>query len=176
MHGFISPPSPRSRLDRVAVYPGSFDPMTNGHVDIVNRSKALFSKVYVGILCNPQKAALFTLEERLDMLHELYADDDAIVVDSFDGLLVDYAEKVGAQAVIRGLRAPTDFEYELQMALMNQRLNDRIETLFMVPHEEFTFVSSSLVKEVYELGGAIDGLVPESVEQRLAEKIGRGAK
>ena len=110
------------------------------------------------------------------MLNELYADDDAIIVDTFDGLLVDYAEKVGAQAVIRGLRAPTDFEYELQMALMNQRLNDRIETLFMVPHEEFTFVSSSLVKDVARLGGAIDGLVPENVERRLAEKIARGAK
>ena len=150
--------------------------MTNGHVDIVNRSKALFSKVYVGILRNPQKEPLFTLEERLEMLNELYADDDAIIVDTFDGLLVDYAEKVGAQAVIRGLRAPTDFEYELQMELMNQRLNDRIETLFMVPHEEFTFVSSSQVKDVARLGGAIDGLVPENVERRLAEKIARGAK
>ena len=147
--------------------------MTNGHVDIVERSKAIFSKVYVGILRNPQKEPFFTLEERLEMLNELYADDDAIIVDTFDGLLVDYAENVGAQAVIRGLRAPTDFEYELQMALMNRRLNDRIETLFMVPHEEFTFVSSSLVKQVYVLGGAIDGLVPENVERRLAEKIAR---
>ena len=163
-------------MDRVAVYPGSFDPMTNGHVDIVERSKVIFAKVYVGILRNPQKEPWFTLEERREMLNELYADDDAIIVDTFDGLLVDYAEKVGAQALIRGLRAPTDFEYELQMALMNRRLNERIETLFMVPHEEFTFVSSSLVKEVYVLGGAIDGLVPASVERRLAEKIARRTK
>ena len=145
--------------------------MTNGHVDIVERSKAIFAKVYVGILRNPQKEPLFTLEERLEMLNELYADDDAIIVDTFDGLLVDYAEKVGAQAVIRGLRAPTDFEYELQMALMNRRLQDQIETLFMVPHEEFTFVSSSLVKEVFTLGGSIEGLVPDLVEERMVAKI-----
>ena len=111
--------------------------MTNGHIDIVERSKAIFAKVYVGILRNPQKEPLFTLEERLEMLNELYADDDAIIVDTFDGLLVDYAEKVGAQAVIRGLRAPTDFEYELQMALMNRRLNDRIETMNKVSIRSF---------------------------------------
>lgn len=149
--------------------------MTNGHVDIVERSKALFSKVYVGILRNPQKEPLFTLEERLEMLNELYDGDAAIIVDTFDGLLVDYAASVGANAVIRGLRAPTDFEYELQMALMNQRLNDSVETVFLVPHAEFTFVSSSLVKEVFGLGGSIDGLVPENVELRLAEKMTRGA-
>lgn len=158
-------------MDRVAVYPGSFDPLTNGHADIVERSKAIFDTVHICILNNPQKNPMFTVEERLDMIRELYADDPAVTVRAFDGLLVDLAEELGAQAIIRGLRAPTDFEYELQMALMNRRLKDHIETLFMVPHEEFTFVSSSLVKEVFIHGGSIDGLVPPSVEMRLAKKI-----
>ncbi len=158
-------------MDRVAVYPGSFDPMTNGHTDIVDRSKAIFDVVHIGILRNPQKDPMFSIEERLEMIEELYADDSAVTVQVFDGLLVDLADKVGAQAIIRGLRAPTDFEYELQMALMNRRLNDRVETLFMVPHEEFTFVSSSLVKEVFSLGGSIDGLVPAAIEKRLLAKI-----
>jgi len=160
-------------MDRIAVYPGSFDPMTNGHTDIVDRSKALFSKVYVGILQNPQKAPLFSVEERLEMIGEIYAEDDDVEVQAFDGLLVDFAHGVGAQAIIRGLRAPTDFEYELQMALMNRRLREEIETLFMVPHEEFTFVSSSLVKEVFFFGGSIEGLVPPQVESRLAAKMGK---
>ena len=158
-------------MDRVAVYAGSFDPLTNGHADIVERSKAIFVKVHVGILRNPQKNPMFSVEERLEMIQEMYAGDPAVTVQAFDGLLVDFADQLGAQAIIRGLRAPTDFEYELQMALMNRRLNDRIETLFMVPHEEFTFVSSSLVKEVFTLGGSIDGLVPPGIEKRLAAKI-----
>ena len=157
-------------MDRIAVYPGSFDPMTNGHTDIVERSKALFDRVHVGILRNPQKAALFTGEERREMIQEIYADDSTVEVQAFDGLLVDFAEHVGARAIIRGLRAPTDFEYELQMALMNRRLRDRIETLFMVPREEFTFVSSSLIKEVCQFGGSIAGLVPPQVEPRLVAK------
>jgi len=159
-------------MDRVAVYPGSFDPMTNGHTDIVDRCKEIFDKVYVGILRNPQKEAVFTVRERVEMIEELYVDDPAVEVAAFDGLLVTLAEKVGAKAIIRGLRAPTDFEYELQMALMNRRLDDSVETLFMVPHEEFTFVSSSLVREVFSFGGSIEGLVPPSIEQRLREKIG----
>lgn len=158
-------------MDRVAVYPGSFDPMTNGHTDIVERSKALFDRVHLGILRNPQKEALFTVEERLEMIQEIYADDPAVEVQAFDGLLVEFAERVGARAIIRGLRAPTDFEYELQMALMNRRLQDRIETLFMVPREEFTFVSSSLIKEVCQFGGSIEGLVPPQVEPRLVAKF-----
>ncbi len=158
-------------MDRVAVYPGSFDPMTNGHVEIVNRSRALFDSVHIGILRHPQKQPLFTVAERVEMIEEIYADASGITVQAFDGLLVDFAVKLGAHAIIRGLRAATDFEYELQMALMNRRLQDRIETLFMVPHEEFTFVSSSLVKEVYTLGGSIEGLVPELVEERMAAKI-----
>lgn len=158
-------------MDRIAVYPGSFDPMTNGHTDIVERSKALFDRVYLGILRNPKKDALFTVAERLEMIQEIYADDAAVDVQAFDGLLVDFAEQVGARAIIRGLRAPTDFEYELQMALMNRRLREHIETLFMVPREEFTFVSSSLIKEVCQFGGSIEGLVPPQVEPRLVAKL-----
>ena len=160
-------------MDRIAVYPGSFDPMTNGHTDIVERSKALFDRIHIGILNNPQKTTLFTVEERAAMIREIYAGDDAVEVQSWDGLLVDFAHSVGAAAIIRGLRAPTDFEYELQMALMNRRLRGEIETLFMVPHEEFTFVSSSLIKEVFSFGGSIEGLVPPVVEAHLADKMGR---
>lgn len=160
-------------MDRIAVYPGSFDPMTNGHVDIVDRCKALFSKVHIGILNNPQKEPLFSVAERVGMLQEIFESDAMVEVQAFDGLLVDFADNVGAQAIIRGLRAPTDFEYELQMALMNRRLRGRIETLFMVPHEEYTFVSSSLVKEVFSFGGSIEGLVPPQVEARLAAKMSR---
>lgn len=160
-------------MDRIAVYPGSFDPMTNGHTDIVERSRALFDKVFVGILQNPQKKPLFSVAERVEMIEQIYQDDPAIEVQAFDGLLVDFAQKVGARAIIRGLRAPTELEYELQMALMNRRLRDEIETLFMVPREEFTFVSSSLVKEVFSFGGSIEGLVPPQVEARLAAKMGR---
>lgn len=160
-------------MRRIAVYPGSFDPMTNGHTDIVERSKHLFDKVCIGVLQNPQKKPLFSVEERLEMIRAIYEHDELVQVQAFDGLLVDFADQVGARAIVRGLRAPTDFEYELQMALMNRRLRERIETLFMVPHEEFTFVSSSLVKEVYAFGGSIEGLVPPQVEARLAEKMGR---
>jgi pantetheine-phosphate adenylyltransferase len=160
-------------MQRTAVYPGSFDPMTNGHVDIIERSKALFDVMHIGVLRNPRKEPMFSIAERVEMIEEIYRGDEAVAVHAFDGLLVDFAEQLGARAIIRGLRAPTDFEYELQMALMNRRLRDDIETLFMVPHEEFTFVSSSLVKEVYSFGGAIDGLVPPQVEARLAAKMGR---
>ena len=158
-------------MDRVVVYPGSFDPMTNGHVEIVNRSRALFDRVHIGILRHPQKQPLFTVGERIEMIEEIYVDTPEVTVLAFEGLLVDFAVSVGAQAIIRGLRAATDFEYELQMALMNRRLQDQIETLFMVPHEEFTFVSSSLVKEVFTLGGSIEGLVPDLVEERMVAKI-----
>lgn len=160
-------------MDRIAVYPGSFDPITNGHADIVERSKALFSRVVVAVLENPQKTPLFSTEERLEMLDALYADDERVDVQAFDGLLVHLAERIGARAIIRGLRAPTELEYELQMALMNRRLAEEVETLFMVPNETYTFVSSSLVKEVCSLGGSISGLVPEAVEKLLEIKLGR---
>ena len=158
-------------MDIIAVYPGSFDPMTLGHLDIVERSKGLFSKVIVAVLENPQKEGLFSLEERLEMAEEICRVYPEVEVQTFDGLLVDFAEQTGAHAIIRGLRAPTDFEYELQMALMNRRLNEGVETLFMVPRETHTFVSSSLVKEISSLGGSVEGLVPSLVEERLREKL-----
>ena len=158
-------------MDIIAVYPGSFDPITLGHLDIVERSKGLFSKVIIAVLQNPQKSALFSLEERLQMTKEVCRVYPEVEVQSFDGLLVDFAERAGARGIIRGLRAPTDFEYELQMALMNRRLNEGVETLFMVPRETHTFVSSSLVKEIASLGGSVEGLVPPLVEERLREKL-----
>ena len=161
-------------MDRIAVYPGSFDPVTNGHLDIVDRSKALFSRIVIAILRNPSKEPLFDVEERLETLKGIYQDDPAVEIEAFDGLLVDFAEQVGAQAIIRGLRAATDFEYEFQMALMNRRLKEQIETLFMVPRETLLFVSSSLVKEVASLGGSVVGLVPPVVEELLKSKLDRG--
>ncbi len=158
-------------MDIIAVYPGSFDPMTLGHLDIVERSKDLFSKVIVAVLENPQKDALFSLKERLEMAQEICRGYPEVEVQTFDGLLVDFARQTGARAIIRGLRAPTDFEYELQMALMNRRLNEGVETLFMVPRETHTFVSSSLAKEIASLGGSVEGLVPSLVEERLREKL-----
>ena len=158
-------------MDIIAVYPGSFDPMTLGHLDIVERSKGLFAKVIIAVLENPQKQALFTLQERLEMAQDICRVYPEVEVRAFDGLLVDFAEQTGARAIIRGLRAPTDFEYELQMALMNRRLNERVETLFMVPRETHTFVSSSLAKEIASLGGSVAGLVPSLVEERLREKL-----
>ena len=145
--------------------------MTLGHLDIVERSKGLFSKVIVAVLENPQKEALFSLEERLAMAEGVCQVYPEVEVQTFDGLLVDFAEQTGARAIIRGLRAPTDFEYELQMALMNRRLNEGVETLFMVPRETHTFVSSSLAKEIASLGGSVEGLVPSLVELRLREKL-----
>ena len=158
-------------MEIIAVYPGSFDPITLGHLDIVERSKGLFSKVIVAVLENPQKEALFSLKERLEMAEEICRVYPEVEVQTFDGLLVDFAEQTGARAIIRGLRAPTDFEYELQMALMNRRLNEGVETLFMVPRETHTFVSSSLAKEIASLGGSVEGLVPPLVEKRLREKL-----
>jgi pantetheine-phosphate adenylyltransferase len=158
-------------MDIIAVYPGSFDPITLGHLDIVERSKGLFSKVIIAVLQNPQKEALFSLEERVEMTREVCRVYPEVEVQSFDGLLVDFAEQMGARAIIRGLRAPTDFEYELQMALMNRRLNEGVETLFMVPRETHTFVSSSLAKEIASLGGSVEGLVPPLVEERLRKKL-----
>ena len=158
-------------MDIIAVYPGSFDPITLGHLDIVERSKGLFSKVIIAVLRNPQKEALFSLEERVEMTREVCRVYPEVDVQAFDGLLVDFAEQTGARAIIRGLRAPTDFEYELQMALMNRRLNEGVETLFMVPRETHTFVSSSLAKEIASLGGSVEGLVPPLIEERLREKL-----
>jgi len=150
-----------------AIYPGTFDPVTNGHLDIVRRCRSLFQKVTVAVAINPTKQPLFSLDERLAMIKEACADLDYVTVDAFDGLLVDYGQRVGAQAVVRGLRAVSDFEYELQMALMNRRLSDRIETVFMMPSQEYTYLSSSIVKGVVRAGGNVGDLVPPGVLSRL---------
>ena len=155
---------------RLAVYPGSFDPLTNGHVDIIKRGGRLFDRIVVAILLNLEKAPLFTAEERVAAAREVFKDQPTVEVDTFGGLLVDYARQREASAIVRGLRAISDFEYELQMALMNRRLNSEIETVFMMPAEPYTYVSSRLVKEVFALGGSIDGLVPAVVETQLRAK------
>jgi len=160
--------SPRS----VAVFPGSFDPLTNGHLDIVRRSLSVFDEVVVAILVNSDKRPLFTAGERVDMIREAYAGEPRVRVDTFSGLLVEYAVKVGASAVVRGLRAISDFEYEFQMALMNRRLDPRIDTIFLMAPEEYSYLSSRLVKEVSALGGQVRGLVPPVVGRRLREKHG----
>ncbi len=156
----------------LAVFPGSFDPITNGHLDIVNRGLAVFERVRMAILMNPEKQPLFSVEERVAIIREAYRGNPRVEVDTFSGLLVDYAEKVGASVIIRGIRAISDFEYEFQMALMNRRLNPRIETVFMMPAESYSYVSSRLVKEVFQLGGRVSDLVPLVVEKRLSEKYG----
>ena len=155
---------------RLAVYPGSFDPLTNGHVDIIKRGGRLFDRIVVAILLNLEKAPLFTAEERVAAAREVFKEQPNVEVDTFGGLLVDYARQREASAIVRGLRAISDFEYELQMALMNRRLNSEIETVFMMPAEPYTYVSSRLVKEVFALGGSIDGLVPAVVETQLRAK------
>ena len=154
----------------LAVYPGTFDPLTNGHVDIISRGARLFDRIVVAILINAEKAPLFSMDERVEIAREVFKDQRNVEVDTFDGLLVDYARRQGASALIRGLRAVSDFEYEFQMALMNQRLNPRIETVFMMPAEQYTYISSRLIKEVFSLGGRVHGLVPELVEERLRAK------
>ena len=150
-----------------AIYPGTFDPVTNGHMDIVQRCERLFSQVTVAIAVNRSKVPLFPLEERLDMLREAFSGMDFVRVEAFEGLLVDFARGLGAQAIIRGLRAVSDFEYELQMALMNRRLDSRIETVFLMPSEEYTYLSSSIVKAVALAGGDVAALVPPGVQKRL---------
>ena len=155
----------------VAIYPGSFDPITNGHLDLIERGSALFDKLIVAILRNEEKQALFTVEERIEMLNEVIHCFTNVEVGSFDGLLVDYAAERGASVILRGIRAVSDYEYELQMALMNRRLRPEIETVFLMAGEAHSFISSRLVKEVIGLGGNISGLVPPSVEGRLRKRL-----
>jgi pantetheine-phosphate adenylyltransferase len=159
---------------RVAVYPGSFDPVTYGHLDILERATLVFDKVIMAVLENPGKAPLFSTEERVELIRSSVADHprlDRIDVGTFSGLTVDYARHTGATAIVRGLRAVSDFENEFQMALMNRRLNPHIETVFMMPAEQYTYISSRLIKEVFALGGGVHGLVPDLVEQRLRQKV-----
>jgi pantetheine-phosphate adenylyltransferase len=167
-HDQTSEPAAPTKRPRVAVYPGSFDPITNGHVDIIERGSRLFDRIVVAVLANEAKTPLFSAAERVQIIREVFRGRDNVEVDTFDGgLLVDYAERKGASVIVRGLRAVSDFEYEFQMALMNRRLDHDIETVFMMPAEQYTYISSRLIKEVFGLGGHIEGLVPPLVEQRL---------
>jgi pantetheine-phosphate adenylyltransferase len=157
--------------ERIAVCPGSFDPIHNGHLDIVERCRPLFDGVVVAVLQNEGKKSLFSVAERVAMIEELVAGWDDVRVESFSGLLVHFMDEIGAQVVVRGLRAVSDFEYEFQMAMMNRRLQPEVETVFMTPREDFSFLSSRLVKEVFSLGGDIRGLVPDLVLERLEQRI-----
>lgn len=162
---------------RRAIYPGSFDPVTNGHLDIIERGCKLFDEIIIAVLVNPDKRALFSVEERREILVEaltlIEGDGCRLRVDSFQGLLVRYAVEQKADAIVRGIRAISDYEYELQMALMNRRQEPDIETVFMMAGEAYSYVSSRLVKEVYSLGGTIEGLVPPTVEERMRVKLGK---
>jgi len=157
---------------KIAIYPGSFDPVTNGHVDIIQRGRHLFDRIIVAVLLNPGKKVLFSIEERLDMLKESLKGMDGVEVDAFTGLLIDYAEQKNAKAILRGMRAVSDFEYEFQMALMNRRLNRNIQTVFLMTGMRWIYTSSSIIKEAATFGGDISGMVPLIVEKKLTEKIG----
>jgi len=155
---------------RVAIYPGSFDPLTSGHVDIIERGARIFDQIIVAILSNVEKAPLFSENERVAIIQNVFKDSGNVRVETFNGLLVDYAQQKQASVLVRGLRAVSDFEYEFQMALMNRHLAPGLETVFMMPAEQYTYISSRLIKEVFTLGGEITGLVPPIVEERLRAK------
>lgn len=158
--------------ERIAIYPGTFDPLTNGHMSIINRALQLFDKLIVAILINPHKTPLFTLEERIDMLNEVLCDKPNVEVDTFNGLLVDYAVKKNSSVIVRGLRALSDFEYEFQLALMNRKLNRDIQSIFLMTDYKWFYISSTIIKEAARYGGDIEGLVPSIVSKKLKEKNG----
>ncbi len=155
----------------IAVYPGTFDPVTYGHIDLIRRGSGLFSELIVAVAHNPKKNPIFTLDERVEYINNTVDDLDNVTVTSFECLLVDFARNAGAKVIIKGLRAVSDFDYELQMALMNRRLADDIEMVFMMPSEEFSFISSSLVKEIAALGGDIKSLAPPAVVEALIDRL-----
>jgi pantetheine-phosphate adenylyltransferase len=161
----MSSPTPR-----VAIYPGSFDPLTNGHVDIIERGARIFDAIIVAILANVEKTPLFSENERIAIIRDVFKDHQNVQVEAFSGLLVEYAQRKNATVLVRGLRAVSDFEYEFQMALMNRHLAPGLETVFMMPDEKYTYISSRLIKEVFTLGGEITGLVPPVVEEKLRAK------
>ena len=156
-----------------AVYPGTFDPVTNGHLDLIRRCSALFDEVVVAVLRNTEKIPLFAIEERVEMLENVVKQLPNVAVATFEGLLVDFAERSEASVIVRGIRAVSDYEYELQMAMMNRRLSSRVETVFLMPAEAYSYLSSRLVREISSLGGSVHGLVPSLVERRLKQKRGR---
>jgi pantetheine-phosphate adenylyltransferase len=155
---------------RLAIFPGSFDPLTNGHVDIILRCVHLFERVLVAVLVNQEKKPLFTPEERITIIRDVFSEYPNVEADTFDGLLVDYARRRRASAIVRGIRAVSDYEYEFQMALMNRHLEPSLETVFMMPAEQYTYLSSRLIKEVFSLGGQVSGLVPPAVETWMRRK------
>lgn len=156
---------------RTVIYPGSFDPLTNGHLDVIHRATKIFDRVVVAVARNDSKHPLFTLQERVTMVNEAIRELPCVETDSFDGLLVNYAQSLGAQAIIRGLRAVSDFEFEFQLALMNRKLNEDVETIFMMPKDTYTFLSSRIVKEIARLGGDVSTFVPAHVREALAVRF-----
>ena len=160
-------------MAKIAVCPGSFDPIHNGHVDIIERCCPIFDEVVVAVLRNISKEPLFSIDERVEILREVLAGHPRCRVESFTGLLVDFMKQIGARTIVRGLRAVSDFEAEFQMALMNRRLDPRVETVFLTPKEEYSYLSSRLTKEVFRLGGDLEGLVPPAVLERLRERVVR---
>jgi pantetheine-phosphate adenylyltransferase len=160
-------------MKHIAVYPGTFDPVTNGHIDLVERSLRIFGELIIAVAANPKKHPLFSLEERIEMFKAVTRNYKNIVIEGFDGLLVDYIKQKKAVAIVRGLRAVSDFEYEMQMALMNRRLDSAIETVFMMPNEAYSFITSTIVKEAAGYGGDISTLVPPVVLERLKKKYGK---
>lgn len=160
---------------RKAIFPGSFDPLTNGHLDIIKRSSPLFDEIVIAVLNNPEKQPMFTVEERVSMIEEILPNVEhgecLLVVDSFSGLTAEFARSCGAIAIVRGIRAVADYEYELRMALMNRKLEPTIETVFLMADEEFSYVSSTLMKQVFLLGGRVDGLIPTAIEAKMREKL-----
>ncbi len=155
----------------LAIYPGSFDPVTNGHLDLIERGTKIFERLIVGVLRNTEKQPLFAVSERVEMLREVTRAFPSVEVDVFDGLLVDYARRRGAGVILRGIRAVSDYEYELQMALMNRKLEPQLETVFMMPALSYSYLSARLVREIAQFGGPLKGMVPEAVEQRLKAKV-----
>jgi len=166
----------RPPAGRVAVFPGSFDPLTNGHVDIILRSARLFERIVVAVLVNQEKKPLFSADERVGLIREVFREYTNVEAESFEGLLVEYARRRRASAIIRGIRAVSDYEYEFQMALMNRHLEPMLETVFMMPAEQYTYLSSRLTKEVFNLGGNVSGLVPPAVEQAMRRKQETGVR
>ncbi len=155
----------------VAIYPGSFDPVTNGHLDLIERGEKMFDRLIVAVLKNTEKEPMFSVPERVEMLRDVTRQWESVEIDVFEGLLVDYARKRGAAVILRGIRAVSDYEYELQMALMNRKLEPRLETVFMMPGETYSYLSAKVVREIAHFGGPLAGLVPPSVEKRLRAKV-----